>query len=220
MNRKLMDGLSYGFYFVVICLLILVVYLIFFKKDTPKIDKTDNNSNNEQHEDVKNENIRLNRESISLDIGGSFDLVTTITPSDGTEKVIYTSSDDNIVSVDENGRIYAVSAGMATITVKVEGTDLSTICQVNVSENIIDVDNIFVPETKISMKQGEAYQLDVTVTPINAVDKSVVFSSNNEEFVKVDENGLITAIKSGVTRVYVTSVSNPDVSLEIMVNVK
>mgnify|MGYP004613682887 FL=1 len=56
MNRKIMDGLSYGFYFIIICLIFLVVYLVFFKHDTKK--QVENNGNSNDNTEIVNENIK------------------------------------------------------------------------------------------------------------------------------------------------------------------
>ena len=212
MNRKIMDGLSYGFYFVIICLIFLVVYLLFFKGSEPK-----NNNKNTEHGDnsstVVNESIKLNKTNISLDIGGTFDLKVTLVPSNGDEIIKYESSDENIVKVSEFGKITAVSAGQAIIVVTVEGTNLKAECNVSVSDKVITATGIFVNNEKVEMKVGETYQLNVTVIPVNATDKTLMYSSNDETILTVDENGLVTANKEGNGRIFIKSNANPDVQI-------
>lgn len=212
MNRKIMDGLSYGFYFIIICLIFVIVYLIFLRPNTPK---KNNKIDNDEPTDVISENIKLNKNDVSLDIGGSFELKVTLVPSNGNEVINYESSNENIAKVDNDGKIIGVSAGETTILVTVEGTNLKTECRVEVSNHIITVRELFVQNSRVSLKVGETYQLDVTVIPDNAVDKSLIYSLGDNEFLSVDENGLVTALKEGRGKLTITSKANPDVNLTI-----
>ena len=213
MNRKIMDGLSYGFYFIIICLIFLVVYLVFFKTDKPKKnDKIDDDNPSK----VVSENIKLNKDTVSLDIGGSFDLKVTLVPSNGDENIIYVSNDESIAKIDNNGKILGVSAGETTIEVTVEGTNLKTECKVIVSNNIITVQELFVQNKLVNFKVGDTYKLDVTAIPNNAVDKSLTYSiDKGENYISVDENGIVTALKEGRGKVMITSSANPDVKLVV-----
>lgn len=213
MNRKIMDGLSYGFYFIIICLIFLVVYLVFFKHDTKK--QVENNGNSNDNTEIVNENIKLNKNEISLDIGGSFNLKVTLTPSSGKEKINYESENPSVATINEFGLISGISTGSTKILVSVEGTDLKEECKVIVTENVINVKELFVNSEKVNIKSGETYQLNVSVIPKNAVDKTLKYSSLNDSIVSVDENGLVTALKTGYARVVVESVASPDVKLEI-----
>lgn len=212
MNRKIMDGLSYGFYFIIICLLFLVVYLLFFKSDKPKKNDTALDDNKTQ---VVSENIKLNKTNLSLDIGESFDLKVTLIPSNGKEIIKYESSNESVATVDENGKIKGVGMGTATILVTVDGSNLKTECKVEVSGNTIIAQDLFVQNERVSIKVGETYQINVTVIPNDTVDKSLTYSSNNQAILSVDENGLVTALSKGRTMVIVQSKSNPDVKISV-----
>lgn len=212
MNRKIMSGLSYGFYFIIICLIFVVVYLLFFKSDKPKKDNKVDDDN--QTKEVVSENIKLNKKDVSMDIGGSFDLKVTLVPSNGDEVINYESNDENIATVDNNGKIVGVSAGETTILVTVEGTNLKTECKVVVSNNIITVQELFVQNSVVNIKVDETYQLNVTAIPSNAVDKSLKYSIDaGNDYLTVDENGLVTALKVGRGKVRITSNANQDVSI-------
>lgn len=218
MNRKIMDGLSYGFYFIIICLIFLVVYFVFFKTDTKK--KVENNEDNDNDQEIVNENIQLNKEEISLDIGGSFNLKVTLIPSSGKEKINYESEDSSIATVDENGLIRGVGSGNTKILITVDGTDLKQECKVTVTENVINVKELFISSEKVYLNAGDTYKLDISVIPKNAVDKTLKYSSSDESIISVDENGLVTALKIGYAKVIVQSVSSPDVTLEISFNIR
>lgn len=62
--------------------------------------------------------ITLDKTSVTLNVGDTHTIKATLTPNDTTDKVTYTSSDANVVSVDATGKVTAKAKGTATITVK------------------------------------------------------------------------------------------------------
>lgn len=82
-----------------------------------------------------------------------------------------------------------------------------------------DVKDITVDKTEIDLEEGGTDKITVTVTPDDATDKSVTYESSNEDVVKVDENGNITAVGEGEAIITVTSNSNKDEKVEIKVTV-
>ncbi len=212
MNRKIMDGLSYGFYFIIICIIFLVVYLVFFKADKPK---QNNKVDDDVPSEVVSENIKLNKTDLSLDIGEKFALNVTLIPSSGKEVIKYSSNDENIATVSENGEIKGVGAGSTIIVVTVEGTDLKAECKVDVSNNIIIAKDLFVQHERVNLKVGETYQINVTVIPSDTIDKSLIYTSTNEKFLTVSKDGLVTALVKGRAAVEIQSNSNPDAKIRI-----
>ena len=216
MNRKIMDGLSYGFYFIIICLIFLVVYLFFFKSDKPK---KDNKVDSDTPSEVISENIKLNKAELSLDIGEKFSLKVTLIPSNGKEIIKYTSSDESVAIVSENGEIKGVGSGSTVIVVTVQGTDLKAECKVDVSNNTIIAQDLFVQNERVNLKVGETYQINVTVVPSDTVDKSLIYKSLNEKFLTVSEDGLVTALSKGRTMVEIQAKSNPDIKIKVDFNI-
>lgn len=81
------------------------------------------------------ESITLSQSALSLTTGGTAALTVVFTPADATNKsVTYTSSDTDVVTVNESGVVTAVSAGTATITVTSDyDSDLTAVCTVTVT---------------------------------------------------------------------------------------
>lgn len=63
------------------------------------------------------------------------------------------------------------------------------------------VTNITLNETTLILKQGEQKKIIATVLPVEALNKSVIWKSNNENVATVDANGMVTAIHSGVCNI-------------------
>ena len=120
--------------------------------------------------------------------------------ADGAEGVqlYYTSSDENICTVDENGMIEAVneSAEPATVTVTLKylGKEFTDTCLVYI---INEADGIDISEAKLSLKTGEAALLSAEVTPKKATVKDVMWLSSDENICTVDENGAVKAVAAG-----------------------
>lgn len=217
MNRKIMDNLSYGFYFIIICLIILSVYLIFFRQDKKQ---SENNIETKTTTERSLENIKLNQDNVYLDIGGSFELKVTLISGNGSEKIKYESENSNIATVDEFGLITGVSAGTTKILVTVLDTNIKTECVVNVTGNIITISGLFVSEETVNMSINDTYNIGVTIVPNNAVDKRLVYASSNESIVTVDQNGLVRAINKGYSKVVISSYNDPNIKVEISFYVK
>ena len=72
--------------------------------------------------------VSLDKTSLSLTEGASEKLLATVSPANATNKsVTWSSSDDSVATVDANGKVTAVKAGTATITVRtVDGGKTAT----------------------------------------------------------------------------------------------
>lgn len=139
--------------------------------------------------------ITLNKSSLTLYIGDTSTLVATVSPSNATnKKVTWSSSNGSIASV-SNGKITARSAGVVTITAKAGNKTASA--RVTVLENEIDVTRVTINKSSLTLDVGEAYTLSATVTPSNATNKKVTWSSSNESVASVSSSGRVTAKKAG-----------------------
>ncbi|MBR6846282.1 MAG: Ig domain-containing protein [Bacteroidaceae bacterium] len=86
----------------------------------------------------------------------------------------------------------------------------------------IPVTGITLNKTTASLtSRGQTLQLTATVTPDNATDKSVIWSSSNPSVATVDANGLVTAVSSGRTTITATTAdgSNKTATCAVTVNI-
>lgn len=165
--------------------------------------------------------IALEVEEISLVEGESQTLVVNVAPEDATNKVVeFTSSDENVATVDENGKITAVGVGEATITVSTtDGTKLSDTCKITVSEKIVIASSITFKSSEVMVKAGGTASLVATVRPIDARNKELTWTSSDEKIATVDQTGKVTGIKRGTVTITATSKDNTDVKAECKVTV-
>ena len=142
--------------------------------------------------------ITLNKTALSLVTGASESLVATISPSNATNKnVEWTSSNTNVATVDTTGKVKAVSAGSATITVKTkDGAKVAT-CNVTVKNPVISVTGVTLNKTALNLVTGASESLVATISPSNATNKDVEWTSSNTNVATVDTAGKVKAISTG-----------------------
>ncbi len=141
------------------------------------------------------ESVTLNSSSISLEEGQTTTLVATINPNDADEKTVkWTTSSASVATV-SNGVVTAVAEGTATITASVGGK--SATCAISVKKKVIAVTSVTLNKSTLSLTKGQNETLSATVTPDNATDKTVTWSSSDATIVSVTQDGRITAMKSG-----------------------
>ena len=137
--------------------------------------------------------IRLTESSLQLARGESHSLTVTVHPDNATDKAVqWTSSDNSVASVDQKGTVTAVGVGEATITASAGGFSAS--CSVNVS---IPVSSISLDSNLLLLTKGSVAVLTATISPDDATDKTVQWSSDNPSVATVDQNGRVTAVDAG-----------------------
>ena len=138
--------------------------------------------------------VSLNKADLSLYIGDTFTLAATVTPANATDKTVtWTSSKPGVATVSD-GVVTAVAEGSATITAKAGGK--SAKCEVTVQRKVVDVTGVSLNKTDLVLAPGGTFQLVATVTPADATDKTVTWTSKNPSVVTV-ENGLVKAVSPG-----------------------
>ena len=90
---------------------------------------------------IKVEGVSLNVTSIELAEGNQTTLTATVNPSNATNKNVSWTSSDNAVATVANGKVTAVKAGTATITVKTEDGNKTATCTVTVTAKSVDTED-------------------------------------------------------------------------------
>lgn len=156
---------------------------------------------------INTTSISLNKSSISLNKGGSETLTVSRSPSSVSYPTItWTSSNTSVATVDSNGKVTAKGNGTATITAKTtDGTNLSKTCTVTVTTPVTGVS---VSPTTLTLNVGGTYTLSKTISPSDASNKNVTWSTSNTGVATVDSNGKVTAVARGTCTITCTSSYN------------
>ena len=145
------------------------------------------------------ESVSLDRNSVTLEEGQSTNLMVTISPNDADDKTVVWKTSDAAVATVTSGKVTAVKEGTATITATVGGK--SATCAVTVTKNVVAVVSVTLNKTELTLAKGASETLVATVSPDNATDKKVTWSSGDATIASVDQNGKVTALKAGTTTV-------------------
>ena len=161
--------------------------------------------------------ILLDKATLTLPLNSPFALTATISPDDTTNKtIVWSSSSPSNVSVDSTGSVkvlrdYSNEVGGGTTGITVSGTtryvtitatatngdtdatnDRIATCLIAV--NTIAVDGIAISDTSMTLNKGSWKQLSAVITPTNAANPAVTWSSSNTAVATVDSTGKVTAV--------------------------
>lgn len=124
----------------------------------------------------------------------------------------WTSSDEEVATVDETGLVTAVGAGEADITVSVADANISSTTHIKV---VILPTGVEVPETLSLELNGEATKaLGAKMTPEDATDVKLAYVSSDESVATVDESGNVTAVGVGECTITTTIVADTTATAE------
>lgn len=158
---------------------------------------------------VQIEKIDLMVDNSTLQKGERKQLQVVITPQEASNhKISYTSSNSEIVMVDNNGYLQAIRSGTATITVKAEENEVQSQIMITVYSKVT---GISLDQKEIYMSVGDTFQLNGTIEPEDANNQTIVYSSTNMEVATIQEKGIITAKQEGETTLIASSEENASI---------
>ena len=150
--------------------------------------------------------VTLNKNNTTIYTGRTETLTATIQPADATNKAVTWTSNNTGVATVNNGVVTGVSVGSATITVKTADGGFTATCTVTVEEApIVHPTGVSISKTSINLQIGGSETLTATVTPADANNKNVTWSTSDATVAAVDKNGKITGIKAGNATITATT---------------
>lgn len=142
-------------------------------------------------------NITLNKESLTLDLGETYQLEATVNANADNKTLKWTSSNPGIISVNENGFITTLTGGTSTITCSsTDGSNVSVICQVTSITLITSIEL----DQDINIYAGNTYRMNYEVNP--STSNSTLTWYTSDENIATVNNGVITGIGEGTCKVY------------------
>jgi len=170
-------------------------------------------------EEVVAEKIDISAQE-SIMFGEETQLNAVVYPENTTYKdIVWQSSDENIVTIDEEGNLRTVGIGDVTITVLQK--DVQATVLVKVLPIVVESIEIMAePNINEELNIGESAQLFATVSPDNATYKNISWYSSDSEIATVDENGLVNAIARGEVIVYAQSADGIEEAIQLKIGSK
>ena len=138
--------------------------------------------------------INLSSHEETIGLGETLALTANVLPEDATyPEVTWSSDNETVATVSQGGMITGKSKGDVTITVTTEDGGYTDTCKVTVNQ---PVTGVTLNKSSVELLVGDTESLTATVSPSNATDKSVTWSSSNTSVATV-VNGIISAKGTG-----------------------
>lgn len=149
--------------------------------------------------------VSLNKASMNMYVGETESLTATVAPADASDKkVSWLSGNSAVASVSNDGKVTANKPGTAVIKVVTNDLSKEATCTVTVKRR---VSGVSINKSELTIHAGETVTLAATVSPADASDKTVSWSSNWPEIASVGEkDGKVTANKPGEAVITVKTV--------------
>ena len=146
----------------------------------------------------------LNSAPIMLKQKEHTNLLFEVQPSDAIDKRLKWSSDnEEVATVDENGEVYAHKSGTATITVTTYDGSVSNSCEIIVAK---PVNGVSIEPAEVELTElGKTVQLTAKIQPEDATNKNVTWKSSNESVCMVSNSGELLTTGYGKTVVLATT---------------
>ena len=156
------------------------------------------------------QNISFSPDALTVKKGSSVRLVVNVTPKElSSSSFVWTSSNNNIATVDGSGLVKAISNGKTVITAK-SSNGLITNCSITVTDEEVKISKITLNSSKETIYVGGSYQLKATISPQTATLRNITWESSNPSVAKV-ENGNVVAVSAGTATI---TASNDDGSVK------
>jgi uncharacterized protein YjdB len=149
--------------------------------------------------------VSLNRNSATIDVGGALTLSETVTPSNAANKsVLWSSSNPAVATVTQSGLVVGNAAGSAAITVTTGEGGKTAACSVTVravSGGPVSVTGVSLNRTSANILAGGMETLTAIISPSNATNKNVSWTSSNTKIARVSDSGVVSAVSDGAATI-------------------
>ena len=150
--------------------------------------------------------ITLTPSNLEVRVGEDEPLSLSFLPVNASQEVVWSSSDNTIATVDNQGNVNGISEGMVTVTATSTVNTVSGTATIDVVPwYLINVENIIItPETK-GIVVGQKITLTSEIIPSNADNQEITWTSSDDTIATVDASGEVTGISSGVVTITATT---------------
>ncbi len=159
--------------------------------------------------DIKTEDISMDKTSYIFSKAGSVKLTATVSPKESNKNLKWSSSDEKVAKVNNDGTVTAVGSGTCKITATtVDGTNLSVSCNIKVD---IKAEKISLNKTSYTFNEPRALELTATVQPKEA-SKNLKWTSSDEKVAKVTTGGVVVPVGKGSCKITVETTDGTNLS--------
>ena len=142
--------------------------------------------------------VEVTPETATINIPDTIELSATVLPENASNQSgFWSSSDETIATVNNNGLVTPVSEGEVTITFTTNELGFTDEAIITVTNIITSLESVIVTPETVTLELGESAQLAAELLPLNTTDTTGVWTSSDESIATVDENGYVTAVDVG-----------------------
>lgn len=134
---------------------------------------------------------------------GAWQLEVKLEPENTTDKLSFTSEDENIVKVDQKGFVTAQNVGNTKIHIKCG--NIEKVIKFETRAKKVKVTSVTAEPSYMKVYIDGTNQIKATVEPSNATDKTVTYKSSDPSIADVDGNGIVYGHMPGNCTIYVTA---------------
>lgn len=170
---------------------------------------------------IKISSILLNPASAEGKEGEQIQINATILPEDATNKALtWSSSDESVAIVDDNGLVSLLKEGTAIITASAtDESGVAATCNISVLKPLVFVSSISLNASSAEGKEGDQIQINATILPEGATNKTIKWESSDETVATVDDNGLVSLLKEGTTTITASATDGSEVTAACNISV-
>jgi uncharacterized protein YjdB len=163
--------------------------------------------------------IELSALTTAIEINETTQVSETITPWNANDKTVsWSTSDENIATVDATGLVTGVAAGTATITATAnDGSGVKGTIDITVRTLVTGIQ---LDALVTSIDVNATTQVSETVTPWEATDKTVTWSTSDANIATVNTSGLVTGVAAGTATITATANDGSGISGTIDITVE
>lgn len=152
--------------------------------------------------------VSLDYHQINLEVSDTFQLTASISPKNATTQDVTwsVSVGSEYITVNKNGLVRAISAGIASVTVSTVDGNYTDLCRVKVSNKEVSVTGVSLDYSSYTLDVDDSVQLNASVWPENATNKNVTWNVvSGSQYASVSQTGLVSALKAGNATIEVST---------------
>ena len=157
-----------------------------------------------------------NQTNMYLKKGKTYSFKTNVYPAEASQSVTYASSNKQVVTISSGGKMKAVGAGSATITVKAKYGSGKKTFKVYVTKKYIYAKKLVRTASSYTVKAGSKVRVKIKISPANSSER-LRYTSSNKDVATISKNGFAKGIKKGTVTITATSSKGKKVKCKVKV---
>ena len=168
--------------------------------------------------------VVLNQTELTMKPDDTIQLTATVYPANAAnKKLIWTSSNDDVAMVTDEGFVLAMAEGEADITAtSAENSSIKAVCHIKVEnekEPVVTIVGIKFEESPVTISMGDTKKLNVIFNPVDATNKQLEWKSTKTSVVDVDQEGNIIGVSEGKAIITAKTTDGSNLTINCVVTV-